>query len=58
MFSERFVGLGVLSLLGVGNGITVEMLAIRNPFLSSSGVTGWRLMWSGMGWSVGSSVGR
>jgi len=44
MVLGRFAGLGVLVVLGVGNGMLVEKLAMWNLFLRNSGVTGWRLM--------------
>jgi len=40
MVLGRLAGLGALVVLGVGNGMLVEKLAMRNPVLRNSGVTG------------------
>jgi len=40
MIVQRLAGLDALIVLGVGNGILVERLAMWNPFLRNSGVTG------------------
>jgi len=40
MVLGRLAGLDALLVMGVGSGMPVEELAMRNPFLRNSGVTG------------------